>query len=168
VKQAIAGIAPSQLQEVTVTIEWPTIAATGLGRFLGRLYAIKAGTWIFTVGRLMMGLTLPLGLFLYFWMLAPWSVRRYRLTNRRLIVEAGPKLKPQNYVDLDRFDAIDIHCRPGQAWYPAGDMIFRLGPVETFRLEGVGYPETFRVTCLKANQAYVGVRKATGLVAAGA
>jgi len=167
-KQAIAGVAPSQLQEVTATIEWQTIAATGLGRFLGRLYAIKSGTWIFTVGRLMMALTWPLGLFLYFWMLAPWNVRRYRLTNRRLIVEAGPKFKPQKSVDLDRFDAIDIDVRPGQAWYPAGDMIFRLGPVETFRIEGVGYPEVFRVTCLKAHQAYVGVRKATGLVAAGA
>ena len=85
-----------------------------------------------------------------------------------MIVEAGPKFKPQKSVDLDRFDAIDIDVRPGQAWYPAGDMIFRLGPVETFRLEGVGYPEVFRVTCLKAHQAYVGVRKATGLVATGA
>ncbi len=91
-KQAIAGVAPSQSQEVTVTIEWPTIAATGLGRFLGRLYAIRAGFWIITVGRLFMGLTLPLGLFLFFWMLAPWKVRRYRLTNRRVIVEAGARV----------------------------------------------------------------------------
>src|SRR5262249_30209503 len=117
-KQAIAGVAPSQLQEVTVTIEWQTIAATGLGRILGRLYAIKSGTWRVSVGRLMMAHTWPLGLFLYFWMLAPWNVRRYRLTNRRLIVEGGPKFKPQKSVDLDRFDAINIDVRPGQAWYP--------------------------------------------------
>lgn len=161
-KQAIAGIAPSQSSEVTVTIEWPTIAATGLGRALGRLYAIQAGTWIFTVGRVMLLLTLPIGLFLFFWMLAPWNVRRYRLTNRRVIVEGGGKFKPQQYVDLDRFDTIVIETRPGQAWYPAGDMIFKLGPIETLRLEGVGYPETFRATCLKAHQAYVGVRKAMG------
>ncbi|HTQ38492.1 MAG TPA: PH domain-containing protein [Pirellulales bacterium] len=161
-KQAIAGVAPSQLQEVTVTIEWPTIAATGLGRFLGRLYAIRAGFWIFTLGRLFMGLTLPIGLFLFFWMLAPWNVRRYRLTNRRVIVEAGAKFKPEQFVDLNRFDAIAIEVRPGQGWYPAGDMIFKLGPVETLRLAGVGYPEAFRATCLKAHQAYVGVRKAVG------
>jgi hypothetical protein len=163
-KQAIAGVAPSQLQEVTMTIEWPTIAATGLGRFLGRLYGIKAGFWIFTVGRLFLGLTLPIGLFLFFWMLAPWNVRRYRLTNRRIVVEAGAKFKPQQYVDLNRFDSIVIDVRPGQAWYPAGDMIFKLGPVETLRLEGVGYPDVFRATCMKAHQAYVGVRKAVGTV----
>ncbi len=95
-KQAIAGIAPSQTQEVTVTIEWPTIAATGLGRFLGRLYGIKAGIGMFTMGRLFMALTWPLGLLLFFAMLAPWSVRRYRLTNRRVILEAGPKFAPSN------------------------------------------------------------------------
>jgi len=161
-KQAIAGVVPSQSQEVTVTIEWPTIAATGLGRFLGRFYRIRAGVGMFTVGRIAMLLTWPLGLFLFFWMLAPWSLRRYRLTNRRIIIEKGPKFKVDQFADLDRFDDIDIVVRPGQAWYPAGDMIFRLGPVEKLRLIGVGYPETFRMTCLKSHQSYVGVRKATG------
>jgi hypothetical protein len=163
-KQAIAGMSPSQSQEVTVTIEWPTIAAMGIGRLLGRLYEIKTGFWIFTIGRLFLGLTIPIGLVLFFWMLAPWSVRRYRLTNRRIVVEAGPKFRPQQYADLDHFDNIEIEVRPGQAWYPAGDMIFKLGQVETLRLTGVGYPEAFRATCLKAHQAYVGVRKAMGAV----
>jgi hypothetical protein len=164
-KQAIAGIAPSQLQEVTTTIEWPTIAATGVGRLLGRLYAIRTGFWIFTLGRLFMALTLPVGLFLFFWMLAPWSVRRYRLTNRRIIIESGPNFKPAQFVDLDRFDNIDIEVRPGQAWYPAGDLVFKLGPVQTLRLVGVGHPDVFRATCLKAQQAFVGVRKAMGVAA---
>jgi hypothetical protein len=161
-KQAIAGVAPSQTQEVTVTIEWPTIAATGLGRFLGRLYGIKAGVGMFTLGRLFMGLTIPLGLFLFFWMLAPWNLQRYRLTNRRIILEKGPKFRPQMFVDLDRFDRVEIDVRPGQGWYPAGNLLFKLGPVETFRLEGVGYPEVFRATCMKSRQAYVGVRKSVG------
>ncbi len=73
-------------------------------------------------------------------MLAPWNVRRYRLTNRRVVVEAGAKFKPQQYADLDHFDRIDIEVRPGQAWYPAGDMVFKLGQVETLRLVGVGLP----------------------------
>ena len=158
-KQAIAGVVPSQSMEATVTIEWPTIADTGLGRFLGRLYAIRAGVGMFTMGRLFMALTWPLGLFLFFWMLAPWNVRRYRLTNRRVIVEAGPRFKAEQFVDLDRFDQIDIDVRPGQGWYPAGDLVFKLGPVETLRITGVGYPDVFRAICMKANQAYVGVRK---------
>lgn len=158
-KQAIAGVVPSQSQEATVTIEWQTIAATGLGRFLGRLYAIRAGVGMFTFGRLFMALTWPLGLFLFFWMLAPWNVRRYRLTNRRLIVEAGAKFKPEQYVDLDRFDRIDIEVRPGQSWYPAGDLVFKLGQVETLRIFGIGHPDVFRSICMKAHQAFVGVRK---------
>ena len=179
-KQAIAGVAPSQTQEVTVTIEWPTIAATSMGRFLGRLYAIQAGFWIFTLGRLFMGLTLPIGLLLFFWMLAPGVSQRYKLTNRRVIVENGPKpfdallalltlwrrgrptWTAARYVDLDRFNTIDIEVRPGQGWYPAGDLIFKLGNVETLRLEGVGHPDVFRAICLKAHQAYVGVRKVVG------
>jgi hypothetical protein len=161
-KQAIAGIAPSQTSEVTVTIEWPTIAATGMGRMLGRLYEIKAGVWIFTLGRMFMGLTIPIGLFLFFWMLAPWNLQRYRLTNRRVILEKGPKFRPEMFVDLDRFDRIEIDVRPGQGWYPAGNLIFKLGNIETFRLEGVGHPETFRTICMKSHQAYVGVRKSVG------
>lgn len=158
-KQAIAGIAPSQTSEVTVTVEWPTIAATGMGRMLGRFYAIKSGFWIVTLGRLFMGLTIPIALFLYFWSLAPWNLQRYRLTNRRVIIEKGPRFRPVMFVDLDRFDRIEIEVRPGQAWYPAGDMVFKLGQVETFRLEGVGYPDVFRSICMKSRQAYVGVRK---------
>jgi hypothetical protein len=162
-KQAIAGVAPSQSKEVTVTIEWPTIASTGLGRFLGRLYEIKGGFWIFTIGRLFMALTVPIGLAMYFIMLAPWSVKRYRLTNRRVILEAGAKFRAAQFVDLNRFDNIVVDVRPGQAWYPAGDLIFRMGQVETLRLEGVRSPETFKATCMKAHQAYVGVRKAVGV-----
>ena len=49
--------------------------------------------------------------------------------------------------------------RPGQEWYRAGDLVFRLGVIETFRLEGVVRPDTFRHTCLSARQGYVGVRQ---------
>jgi hypothetical protein len=114
---------------------------------------------MFTLGRLFMGLTIPVALFLFFWMLAPFNVQRYRLTNRRVIWEKGPKFRAEMFVDLDRFDRIEIDVRPGQGWYPAGDMIFKLGNVETFRLEGVGYPDVFRAICMKSRQAYVGVRK---------
>jgi hypothetical protein len=63
-------------------------------------------------------------------------------------------------VSLDRFDAIDIVVEPGQAWYKAGDLVFRQGAVETFRIWGVPRPETFRQTILKANMSFVGVQKA--------
>jgi hypothetical protein len=87
----------------------------------------------------------------------PWAIRRYRLTNRRVVIERGINPKVERYVDLDRFDAIDLVVAPGQEWYAAGDLVFRRGPIETLRLSGVSRPESFRQTCLKTRQSYVSV-----------
>ena len=153
---------------------WPSLSATAPGRFWGRLYAIEIGFPIFgvplTIGRLMALVSIPFMVALYFLMRLPrfpgviigfnnrwcWV---YRLTNRRVVVENpfGAEIKS---VSLDRFDAIDIVVEPGQAWFKAGDLVFRQGSVETFRISGVPRPETFRHTCLKANMSFVGVQKA--------
>jgi hypothetical protein len=93
---------------------------------------------------------------------------RYRLTNRRVIVERGINPKIEQYVDLNRFDTIDVEVDPGQEWYAAGDLIFRRGPVETLRLSGVSRPESFRQTCLKVRQSYVSVAAAQPEVAGAA
>ena len=164
--QAIAGVAPAELGEVTVMTVWPSIAATALGRALGRLYLNRSGFgYMFTVGKLMMALTIPIGVGLFFWMLAPFNCRRYRLTNRRIIVQNRPRPVDERWIALDEFDSIDVVVQPGQEWYPAGDLVFRNGSVEVFRLVGVPRPETFRQTCLKSHLSYVGVRKAMAQVA---
>ena len=49
-KQAIAGVAPPGLEEVTVMTVWPSVASTAIGRLHGRLFAIKAGWGMFTTG----------------------------------------------------------------------------------------------------------------------
>jgi hypothetical protein len=173
-QQPIAGVAPTQFKEVTVMTVWPSLSATTFGRFWGRLFAIEVGFPVFgiplTIGRLMALVSIPFMVALYFLMRLPrfpgviigiknhfcWV---YRLTNRRVVMENpfGAEIKS---VSLDRFDAIDIVVEPGQAWFKAGDLVFRMGPVETFRIWGVPRPETFRHTCLKANMSFVGVQKA--------
>jgi hypothetical protein len=85
---------------------------------------------------------------------------RYRLTNRRVIVEDGLGTEQQQFVSLDRFDNIEVRVLPGQEWFPCGDLIFKLGPVETFRLQAVPRAETFQQTCLKAHKSFVGVQQA--------
>lgn len=180
-KQAISGVVPPELGEVTTMNVWPSLAALGGGRFWGRMYANKSGVTVVgipvTVGRVIALLSIPLILPVYFLMLLPcfiyvpklgplpriyvsnpWA-RRYRLTNRRVIVErlSGEEEKS---VSLDHFDAIDVVVLAGQEWYPAGELIFRKGTVETFRLSGVPRPETFRQTCLKAQRAHASVKKA--------
>lgn len=155
--QSISGVTPPAVAEATVMTVWPSVASTGLGRWLGRLYRIRGGLGPVSVGRLALLATVPLGLMLYLSMRLPWAIRRYRLTNRRVIVERGVNPVVEQYADLDRFDAIDVVVRPGQEWYAAGDLVFRRGPVETLRLVGVSRPESFRHTCLEARQGYVAV-----------
>jgi hypothetical protein len=173
--QAIAGVVPATEREVTIMTVWPSMSATAYGRWWGRRYENQMGMTLFgiplTLGRLMAIVSIPLILPLYFYMLVPrlpgvvfgWpnpACRRYRLTNRRVLVEQPFGGGEQQSVSLDRFDSIEIEVQPGQAWYPAGDLVFRNGAIETFRLLGVPHPEPFRQTCLKAQLGYAGVQKA--------
>ena len=181
-KQAIAGVAPPALGEVTIMTVWPSLAAMAGGRFWGRLYANNSGVNIagvpVTIGRITALLSIPLILPIYFYTLLPCFIflpklgpiprvyvpnkacRRYRLTNRRVLVEHATSGEVQSQTSLDDFDAIDVEVLPGQEWYPAGDLIFRRGKVETLRLAGVPRPETFRQTCLKAQRSHAGVKRA--------
>jgi hypothetical protein len=156
-QQAISGVVPPASAEATIMTVWPSVASTGLGQTLGRVYRIRDGFGPISVGRLVLLATIPLGLMLYLTMRLPWAIRRYRLTNRRVMIERGINPRVEQYVDLDRFDAIDVVVSPGQEWYAAGDLVFRRGPIETLRLPGVSRPESFRRVCLEARQAYVSV-----------
>jgi hypothetical protein len=185
-KQAITGVVPPELGEATIMTVWPTIGAHRAGQLLGRMCSIGGQRNPFALGKLFCIFPgIPLALVFFAASLAPpipfagYFNRRYRLTNRR-VLELRDKLVWKTYrplglpvpfmaieyahvtkaVDLDRFDGIDIVVQPGQEWFPAGDLIFKLGNVETLRLAGVSRPETFRETCLKAQRAYVGVKKA--------
>ena len=158
-QQMIAGVVPPDTAEATVMTVWPSVASTGLGRALGRIYRIRDGFGPISIGRLAFLATIPVGLALYLSMRLPWAIRRYRLTNRRVAIERGVGGEVVQFVDLDRFDAIDVVVEPGQEWYAAGDLVFRRGQVETLRLPGVSRPESFRRVCLEARQAYVGAAK---------
>jgi hypothetical protein len=158
--QPIAGVVPAEVREVTVMTVWPSVAKFGLGRALGSLYAIRwPDVYIFRLGNLIALLAIPISLVLFFMRIAPGIGMRYGLTKRRVIVERGLTGIEDKAVDLDRFDSISIEVLPGQAWYHAGDLIFRLGNVETFRLEGVSRPAAFRETCLKSHLAHASVRR---------
>lgn len=237
-KQAISGVSPSAVSETLVMEVWPSICRYPSGRFLGRLYEIKTGEYVLTLGNLIALASIPHALFLYFYRLLPSVMGsplhggRYRLTNRRVLevrselhlgpgprwmsIFAGVKtivlsallfLVVQQFwigwgwpngtlqtlvlglcglgvvagliallapvpvpvftfaaaskaVDLDNFDTIEIEILPGQAWFQAGDLVFKKGVVEMFRLEGVSRPEAFRQTILKAHRSYVGVKQA--------
>ena len=165
--QAIAGTAPVESAETTVMTVWPSVAGMRLlgipaGKILGRLLNIKAGFYIFTVGNLIALLAIPIGLVLYFKRVGPVVGTRYRLTNKRIVVERGLTGVEDRSISFDRFDNIQVEVAPGDEWYKSGDLVFRQGEVERFRLEGVSRPEAFRQICVKSHQAYVGVQSALG------
>jgi hypothetical protein len=155
------GAIPSEIREVTVMTVFPTLGAYALGRLIGQMCGIRAGYGFFALGKLFAVLLIPLAVPLFAYSLLPGVIRRYRLTNRRVVVQKGLQCLDERWVDLDRFDAIDIDVLPGQAWYPAGDLIFRNGSIETFRLAGVSRPQTFRHTCLAARRGYLGARQSS-------
>jgi len=158
--QPIAGVSPPELAEVTVMTVWPSVAATPIGRFFGRCYNIGRGGYIFTIGNLIALATAPLMVLLYLGKVAPWFGTRYTITNRRVVVQRGLVVDDEKSVDLDRFDTIEVDVRPGHEWFAAGDLIFRMGGTETFRLAGVGRPESFKAACIKSQMAFVGIKAA--------
>lgn len=152
-------------KEVTIATIWPSVAASylgpiPLGQWMGQLFNLTTGIGVLNLGNLFLLLSIPFALLLYFLRFLPYYATRYRLTNRRVIVEKGLLATEDRSVDLDRFNEVEIDVLPGYEWYYAGDLIFKLNQVETFRLVGVARPEAFRIMCLNAHRSHVGVRRA--------
>jgi len=147
------------IPETTLTTRWPTITALPAGRLVGQLAGIPIG-WgqVFTVGTLMAVVTIPISLTVYAWQLMPFVARRYRLTNRRVVIQKGLSAVDEAAVGLDEFDTIDVEVLLGQAAFHSGDLVFRREGKEVFRLRGVSRPEPLREACLKARTAMVSVR----------
>lgn len=160
VQSSISGVVPPSVAEATIMTVWPSVASTGMGKMLGRLYRIRDGFGPFSLGRLALLATIPIGLMLYLSLRLPWAIKRYRLTNRRVVIEIGINPRVVQYVALDNFDAIDVEISPGQEWFAAGDLVFRRGQIKTLHLHGVSRPESFRRACLSAHLAYGGAAKA--------
>ena len=160
VPQPISGVSPAETKEVAVMTVWPSVAMFGLGRALGRGFAIRwPDVYLFRLGNLLALLAIPIVLPLYFFKVLPFVGTRYTITNRRIMVLRGIVGQIEKFVDLDRFDRVEIVVQPGQEWYHAGDLVFKQGPVETFRLEGVSRPEAFRATCVKSQMAHSSVKR---------
>ncbi len=157
-KQPIAGVMPSETAETTIMSVWPSIAVYESAQFLGRWFEIHwPNIYIFRLGNLLAFLSIPYAAVLYFCRVAPRIGIRYRLTNRRLVVERGWTGVEASSIELAQFDEIKVVVRPGQGWYRAGDLSFCRDGSEILRLGGVSWPEGFRQTCWKTHLAHCGV-----------
>jgi len=155
-----AVIALPDRTERTAMITWPTIGATRPGRWVGQLAENKIGLGRFlTLGKLLAVATIPLSLGVFAWQLLPYVYRRYRITDRRIVVDRGLSLVEDRSIGLDEFDSIEIAVLPGQEWLRAGELVFRRDGIEVFRLPGVSRPVPLREVCLKARTALLAVRE---------
>jgi hypothetical protein len=149
----VTGVVPPSLGEALIREVRPTVA--GIQPALASL----------AKGLVRSIVLLPLG-----WMLqaplfamkfGPITARRYRLTNRRLMVRHGLKGTPGQEIALADID--DVRFDPNQVdpYYLSGDLeVVSKGNV-VLKLAGVPEPEGFRHTILNAVKAWV-PSKATG------
>ena len=157
-KQPIAGVVPPETSEATVTTVWPSIVMYPIGEWMGRIFSIKwPNVYIFRLGNLIALFSIPLAAGLYFYRVAPKFGTRYRITNRRIIVERGVSGAEERSIGLDEFDEIKIEVKSGQAWFDAADLVFCRDSLEVFRLQGISRPEPFQQTCWKTHRAYCSV-----------
>lgn len=151
--QAISGVSAGV--ENTIETVYPSVAATGLGRFFGRLYnsiplkinGIRLSQILFCLP------TAPIPvLFLYL----PMKVtgNRYTLTNRSVQIWSALGGRMIQQVPLTEIAEIEVSVLPGQEFYKAGDLLLlnARGDV-VMQLDGVPHPERFRRIILDARNA---------------
>src|SRR5918911_285598 len=152
-RQAVAGLTPPQLGEAMIREAFPSIHAfspglTKLSQRLIRTIVLAPLGWL---------LAAPL----FFLKIAPVVGRRYTLTNRRLVVRRGWKLRPVQEVPLEAIDDVRLDPATVDPWYFAGDLEVISGGKVILRLPGVPEPEGFRQAVVNAVKAWV-PGKATG------
>lgn len=154
--QPVAGV--SSTEKTTMLVVFPSIAATPLGRLIGRLMEsiplpcparrIKLSYWVF--GPL---LALP-AMLLYFWLKI--TGKRYVITNRTLEVWNASGRRLITEVPLERIGEVTWEQLPGQEYYRAANVVALDAAGEPLvELEGVPTPWTFREAVLKARDAHV-------------
>jgi Bacterial PH domain len=145
-KQAVTGVVPPQLDEATIRVVWPSVAA-----FPG---PARLGRWL--MGTMILA---PLGWLLlapfYFLKVVPGLARRFVLTNRRLMFQKGFHFKPVQEVLLADIDDVRLQQDSTSTFYRTANLeIVSKGQVVMILL-GVPNPESFRHAILNACKAWI-------------
>jgi hypothetical protein len=144
-RQAIAGVAPPELGETMIRQVLPSVTdAPGLATLcekMMRTIVLAPVAWMI--------LALP-----YFKKIMPATAKRYTLTNRRLMVRTGWKMKPTHEIALADIDDARVEEGSYSHFYRSGTLeIVSKGQV-ALRLRGVPEPESFRRAILNARIAW--------------
>lgn len=163
--QAISGVSAG-VENVVMTV-YPSIASTGMGRLLGRLYnlisfkinGVKLSYLMFPLP------TSPIALFLYFWLKVAGT--RYVLTNRSVYIRSALGERRLAEIALPAIDRIDVEPQDGQQFYRASDLVLYGAEGNVLgRLAGVPQAEIFRQIIIEARDALTQTEAALATIAA--
>jgi len=151
---AISGVSSSH--EAQIQTIYPSIACTGIGKLLGKLYnCIPIPLGDLKVSHLIFPLpSAPLVVLIYFWLKVFGQV--YLLTNRSVRIKSavGPTLYQK--VPLADIADVVVEQQQGQEFFPAADLRLLGKKGETLAvLGGVPWADVFRQSILDARDARV-------------
>lgn len=165
---AATKLQPQSDPETLIMFIYPSIAADGLGRLIGKLMNCLPLPFTKNVklSALVLGLPLaPIGLLLY--VLKKLFGNRYLLTDRSLQIWSSIGQRLVGSVPLEQIAEIVIEERGGQEFYHAADLkIVDSGGNTALTLPGVPRPATFREVILKSRDAHTQVEAALATIGA--
>jgi hypothetical protein len=146
--QPVTGVTPPQIAEARIREVWPSVASApaiaGMGRMLTNSFVLAPLGW------LIMSVV-------YFGKLLPFVMRRYRLTNRRVLIRNGWGWggKISGEVALKDIDDVRVVTDGNSEFFRAGNLEILSGGKVALTLNGIPEPESFRQLILNARNAWV-------------
>jgi len=144
-EQAISGVIAPELAEGLIRETYASVAShpaiASLGKKLTRTIVLAPLAWVIMGGA-------------YFGKLAPFLMRRYTLTNRRLMIRAGWKGKPIKEVPLSQIDEVRLVRDANTDFFRAANLEIISGGQYVLTLLGVPDPEGFRHAILDSRNAW--------------
>ena len=144
--QPVTGLTPPQLAEARIREIWPSVASAPAVAGLGRL--LTNSILLAPVGWLVMSVV-------YFGKVLPLLMRRYALTNRRVMIRHGWAGTPAQEIALKDIDDVRLVTDANSEFFRSGNLEIVSGGKVALTLPGVPEPESFRQMILNARNAWV-------------
>lgn len=146
-QHAVTGVVPPSEREAKIRTVWPSVtdasaAVAGLGAALTKTRILAPLAWMMMAP-------------FYFKKILPIVMKRYTLTNRRVMIQRGWGCKVKKEVALADIDEIRLDESSYSAFYRSGTLEIYSDGKLAMRLGGVPEPQSFRQSILNAMMAWV-------------